>query len=173
MKCPECGLALYPVKYPSGSPLNRDQWESTRAGDFYCTSCTSDVSKSGFRYFWEHELKKWTDTHSDQGPPPLSEDPDYEKYREYHRKRDILLGGHVQEFWQAKCRELSKPNPENTNELEDAARHWLAEELRKLADHIDKGKWPFIFGCFIPKDGVDFKEIMAEWRVVLSHPWGG
>lgn len=56
--CPDCGNILHAVTYPSGSYLNRDQWESQRAGDWYCNCCTSNVARTGFRYFWNSELRK-------------------------------------------------------------------------------------------------------------------
>jgi hypothetical protein len=53
--CPDCGQALKRVRYEGGY-LNRDQWESTSAGDWYCTSCKGTRSGTGFRYFWDREL---------------------------------------------------------------------------------------------------------------------
>jgi hypothetical protein len=54
--CPICGTELKEVRYPGGSYLNRDQWESSRAGDYYCTKCVSDVARSGYLYWWRKEL---------------------------------------------------------------------------------------------------------------------
>lgn len=55
--CPQCGHALKPVTYHGGAmALNREQWESVRAGDWYCEKCKSDASKTGYKYYWNHEL---------------------------------------------------------------------------------------------------------------------
>jgi hypothetical protein len=58
--------------------LNRDQFEATRAGDFYCTKCRSDKAKSGYAYFWEKELEPMSDpndTHLDYANS-AEDDPD-------------------------------------------------------------------------------------------------
>jgi hypothetical protein len=56
-RCPTCASKLAAVTYSGGS-LNRDQWESTRAGDYYCTgSCVSDDARSGYLYWWRRELQ--------------------------------------------------------------------------------------------------------------------
>lgn len=55
-KCPKCGGQLFEVRYDPNSMLNRDQFESIRAGDWYCTTCKSDKAKSEYEYFWEREL---------------------------------------------------------------------------------------------------------------------
>lgn len=44
--------------FDSSLGLNRDQWESTLAGDYFCRACPGDRGKSGFRYFWESELSE-------------------------------------------------------------------------------------------------------------------
>jgi hypothetical protein len=48
--CPVCGFDLEPVTYPGGY-LNPDQWESVRAGDWFCDSCKPR------RYFFERDGK--------------------------------------------------------------------------------------------------------------------
>lgn len=57
--CPLCGKPLKPVRFPGGY-LNREQWESVRAGDWYCDNCPSEVTKSGHSYFWESDFKEPT-----------------------------------------------------------------------------------------------------------------
>ena len=54
--CPRCGKPLKRVRYPSGSMLNEDQFDSQRAGDWYCESCPGDRGNTGYRYFWSNEL---------------------------------------------------------------------------------------------------------------------
>lgn len=53
-KCPGCQKVLEEISYPGGY-LNRDQWESIRAGDLWCATCPSTIGnglgKSG-AYFW-------------------------------------------------------------------------------------------------------------------------
>jgi hypothetical protein len=63
--CPDCGKALQPVRYEGGY-LNRDQWESVRAGDWFCDACKGTRSRSGYRYFWNRELA---------APSPVSDAP--------------------------------------------------------------------------------------------------
>lgn len=79
----------------------------------------------------------------------------------------------IQTQWHDKVSELGPKNSRSTSELEGPARKWLAEELRKLADHIEGGGWPQVFGCSIPEGGVKSKELMMDFTVVLSHPWPG
>ena len=55
-KCPQCGGDLQPVRYPGGY-LNRDQWESIRAGDWLCELCPdNNRGKSGHCYWWDEEV---------------------------------------------------------------------------------------------------------------------
>ena len=54
--CPQCKKPLEEVRYPDGCMLNRDQFDSIRAGDYYCTSCKGNEAKSGFKYWWEKEV---------------------------------------------------------------------------------------------------------------------
>lgn len=56
-KCPKCGELLYIVRESSGY-LNEEQFDSIRAGDYYCKSCKGNRGKSGYRYYWENELNK-------------------------------------------------------------------------------------------------------------------
>ena len=91
---------------------------------------------------------------------------------------------HPSEFWRLKI--LSYPeslicdDEDNplfyVNVREKVACKWLADELRKLADHIETDMYPRVYGCIVPpgEEGPKFtKTILAEWRVILSHPWGG
>ena len=54
-KCPDCGKLLERVRYEGGC-LNEDQFDATRAGDWYCSTCKGTRSRSGYRYFWSREL---------------------------------------------------------------------------------------------------------------------
>lgn len=56
MNCPECKSPLKEVRYPSDSMYNREQWESQIAGDLYCDVCTSDASRTGYKYFWKADF---------------------------------------------------------------------------------------------------------------------
>lgn len=55
--CPKCGLELIPVVQSFNSPLNREQFESVKAGDYYCLNCKGNRGNTGYRYYWEKELK--------------------------------------------------------------------------------------------------------------------
>jgi hypothetical protein len=75
-----------------------------------------------------------------------------------------------QDFWRRKTTEQRG----GLDDPDGPARAWLAGELRRLADHIESGDYPWVFGCIVPDEGPRFRsELMAEWRVILSHPWGG
>jgi len=55
--CPDCGGELHRVKYDPRTTLNRDQFDSQKAGDYWCESCRgSRAQKNDYRYFWKHEL---------------------------------------------------------------------------------------------------------------------
>jgi hypothetical protein len=54
-RCPDCGAPLGHVK--GSGWLNSDQFDSVKAGDFYCTgTCKGDRGQSGLKYFWRREL---------------------------------------------------------------------------------------------------------------------
>jgi hypothetical protein len=55
--CPDCGTLLKAVRQSESSPLNREQFDAVKAGDFYCDTCPSnDRGNQPFRYFWKTEL---------------------------------------------------------------------------------------------------------------------
>lgn len=55
--CPVCGGALQEVRYPEGSMLNREQFDSVRAGDYFCKACKGTEAKSGYKYWWKRDLE--------------------------------------------------------------------------------------------------------------------
>ena len=56
-KCPDCGKLLQEVRQSENSPLNREQFDASKAGDFFCDSCPSnDRGHAPLRYFWKSEL---------------------------------------------------------------------------------------------------------------------
>lgn len=56
-KCPTCGNPLRRVTKSAMSPLNYDQFDSVRAGDWYCETCPSNNrGNTNFKYFWNREL---------------------------------------------------------------------------------------------------------------------
>ena len=61
--CPKCGEPLQRVEQAYPKMLNDDQFASVRAGDWFCLACKGDRGKSGYRYFWERELRR-----SNRGP---------------------------------------------------------------------------------------------------------
>lgn len=80
--------------------------------------------------------------------------------------------------WHAKIRELAPSDTHgsrlSTQEIEAPARKWLANELRKLAAHIEDGThYPMVYCCSVPKGGVQFEGTLVEYQVILSHLWGG
>jgi len=56
--CPECSNPLEKVIYPAYKMLNEYQWDSIKAGDYFCIHCKSDAAKSGYKYFWERDIKQ-------------------------------------------------------------------------------------------------------------------
>lgn len=56
LTCPKCEQPLKKVEYPSDSMLNRDQWMSVRAGDYYCTCHNNHTGNRPYAYFWEKDL---------------------------------------------------------------------------------------------------------------------
>lgn len=55
--CPACGQALAGVRYPEGrTPLSREQWESQRAGDWWCSLCPDNGRGKNGAYYWQSEI---------------------------------------------------------------------------------------------------------------------
>ncbi len=54
--CPGCRKPLQPVRYSRDSLFNREQFDASRAGDWFCDQCPGTRGRSGYRYFWEREL---------------------------------------------------------------------------------------------------------------------
>jgi len=57
MRCPCCNLELQEVIQPENSFLNEYQWESIKAGDYYCINCKPDIEGMKYKYFWKKEIK--------------------------------------------------------------------------------------------------------------------
>ncbi len=53
-RCPQCGGDISSV--PRSAYLNSEQWDSVKAGDFYCKKCKSDQCATGFKYWNSEEL---------------------------------------------------------------------------------------------------------------------
>lgn len=51
---------------------------------------------------------------------------------------------------------------------EPAARALLVARLRGIADRVEKGGSPDVFGCEMRDDSV-----FEETTIMLSYPWGG
>lgn len=59
--CPCCKQPLQKVKQSSNSMLNAEQFDSIKAGDWYCTTCPSNGrGNSSFCYYWQHEVEYWS-----------------------------------------------------------------------------------------------------------------
>lgn len=54
--CPDCGNELVRVKRPLY--LNEDQWDATKAGDFYCVACAGERGGTDYRYYDSGELPR-------------------------------------------------------------------------------------------------------------------
>jgi len=55
--CPECSNELLPVDQDQPKMLNADQFDSVKAGDWYCKVCHGNQGKTSHRYFWNSELE--------------------------------------------------------------------------------------------------------------------
>lgn len=52
----------------------------------------------------------------------------------------------------------------------------IADWLRCLAGHVEKGGSPYIYSCDIPERPADepcATTTMEEFGITFSHPWGG
>lgn len=56
--CPDCNEKVFKVKQSENSMLNREQFDAAKAGDWFCVKCASDVSHTGYKYFWDNEVIK-------------------------------------------------------------------------------------------------------------------
>ena len=52
--CPQCRGSLVAVRQPASSPLNRDQWDAQKAGDYYCRSCPDNGRGATPLCYWNH-----------------------------------------------------------------------------------------------------------------------
>lgn len=56
--CPQCRNPLERVRQSDYSALNRDQFDSVKAGDYYCSTCRDNSrGQSALCYWWDHELR--------------------------------------------------------------------------------------------------------------------
>src|SRR5512146_2645656 len=73
--CPQCHKPLKKIRYPHDSMFNRDQWESMRAGDWWCETCPNNGRGVTGAYFWDREVA-----------PPAPEPPPAEPPKCSHGK---------------------------------------------------------------------------------------
>lgn len=81
-RCPQCDGPLEQVRYPSGSMLNRDQFDSVRAGDFFCKACKGTNAKSGYEYWWKSDLQRQAPPTNDPTPADALAEHDAKVRRE-------------------------------------------------------------------------------------------
>jgi DNA modification methylase/superfamily II DNA or RNA helicase len=55
--CPVCKSPLKMVTQPSDSPLNRDQWESQIAGNWFCDCHNNHRGNKPYAFFWDSEFQ--------------------------------------------------------------------------------------------------------------------
>jgi hypothetical protein len=53
--CPDCARPLQKVRYEGGY-LNEDQFDSIRAGDWFCEKCPKLDPPKRYRYFWNRDI---------------------------------------------------------------------------------------------------------------------
>jgi hypothetical protein len=57
-KCPQCRNKLERV--PDSKWMNSDQWEASKAGDWFCKTCPDNGrSSSGLCYWWNREIEEY------------------------------------------------------------------------------------------------------------------
>jgi hypothetical protein len=57
--CPKCGRELERVRQSPTSPLNAEQFDAVKAGDWYCSVCPGNGrGHASFCYFWDSEIVK-------------------------------------------------------------------------------------------------------------------
>lgn len=57
IKCPQCGGEIERVRQSEFSALNADQFDSVKAGDWFCVNCPSNNrGQMPLCYWWEREL---------------------------------------------------------------------------------------------------------------------
>ena len=66
-ECPNCGRELVKVVRPHNSMLNEEQFDSVKAGDYFCTQCKDETTRTGYKYFWEFELTSLGSIHDGEG----------------------------------------------------------------------------------------------------------
>lgn len=81
-KCPICDNDLCIVKQTQNSVLNSEQFDSIKCGDYYCSKCRDDDTKTGYKYFWEGQLKK----------PSIEEQL---QHAINHPSLEVLIGSHL------------------------------------------------------------------------------
>ena len=55
--CPQCQAILHRVRRGADSPLNADQFDAVKAGDWYCSVCAGAEAKhTTYKYWWEKDL---------------------------------------------------------------------------------------------------------------------
>ena len=131
-KCPQCGGVLLSVSYPEGcTALNRDQWESTIAGNWYCEKCPSNNrGTAGVCYWWDREVTQLA-------PPKVRIDPRDveiaaekkradENFASYERVKDLLSQSEIALKLQREC----------VTELEKG----LSQVQRALGGHYRPGE---------------------------------
>lgn len=58
--CPQCDTELEVIRQSSSSPLNSDQWDAVKAGDYCCHKCppNKETNSGKFYYLWTWEVTK-------------------------------------------------------------------------------------------------------------------
>lgn len=72
--CPTCGTKLQRVRNDTAY-LNDDQFDSVRAGDWFCTTCKDPSKRSAYRYFWTLKEVAVASRAPEPTPPPTDERP--------------------------------------------------------------------------------------------------
>jgi len=55
--CPQCQAILHRVRRGADSPLNADQFDAVKAGDWYCSVCAgAEAKRTTYKYWWEKDL---------------------------------------------------------------------------------------------------------------------
>lgn len=155
--CPRCGRSLEKVSYrPGAGSLNRDQWESSRAGDWWCEACPDNGRGNAGAYYWDREL--------------VSEARDLEFVRPLDSHLVMLLGACSTVLGSA--HPVSTPAGGETWMLE-ADRTEISHLMRWLQSRLDpRAPRPYLYGGRItvnnPIDGLGFETRWAAARLPVG-----
>jgi hypothetical protein len=152
-KCPECGQPLLRVRRSASSPLNEEQFDAVKAGDYVCEVCRGTRGKSGMRYYWKHEIEAEMPTTEEEDDTAALK-AELERVRAMSERRRKALKEHVLEcaYWKEFTEDLKVIRDDLNKKVEEKL-----DALKKAFTygdatntHLDILDWLYEHG--IPKE---------------------